>query len=275
MLERAIRSVVSQQGVTLEVLVVVNGNRIEPSLLKQLEDNSDLRVLKREEGNVSAARYHGVCSAKSEFFCFLDDDDEFLPGAMLKRLELFEEHPNADVIVTNGYTYTGRDELHVSVLSAEEINREPAMTLLKMNWFASLAPTFRKATCAASFFNIRYRYFELTYLFFVLISSGKKIVYDASLTYRRFADNPLSSSKSDAYAAFYPTFLQELYALPLEREIKRAINGKYISALNNLSGSHLSGGRMMAAWRAHLECLRRGGWQFLPYTRHLLKALIL
>ena len=109
LLHRAIESIVSQSGVALDVVIVVNGDKFDDDLVANLEDDPRLRVLRRDEGNVSAARYTGLQKAVGDYFCFLDDDDEFLPNALKQRVALFSTHTDADVIVTNGFEFVSCD----------------------------------------------------------------------------------------------------------------------------------------------------------------------
>jgi hypothetical protein len=121
-------------------------------------------------------------------------------------------------------------------------------------------------------FDFQYKYFEWTYLFFLLLSERKRIYFRDALTYRKYEDNPLSISKSVEYGSAYPGFLLKLMALKLEPDVKRGIKAKYLNALNTQANLELSQGRKWRAWQAHLKCLSSGGWRYLAFTRHLLFA---
>jgi glycosyltransferase involved in cell wall biosynthesis len=269
LIRRSLTSVVSQVGVDLDVIVVVNGNRFDPDLLAELQANKTLRIRQRAEGNVSLARIDGLASSTGSFFCFLDDDDEYLPGALRKRVGLFVD--GDDVVVTNGYRHDGQDTPLVPAEIAREANTDPAGSFLRCNWFASPAAIFRAATVERSLFDITLRYFEWTYLFFALLGAGKIIRYHDRLTYRKYEDNPQSVSKSVDYARAYPAFLRGLMGLDLDARIKRLLRAKYVVALNGLSVMELNSGRLGMAWAAHARCLSSGGWKYLPYTHHLLR----
>ncbi|HEV2612553.1 MAG TPA: glycosyltransferase [Noviherbaspirillum sp.] len=268
-IERAIQSVLSQTGVDIELIVVVNGNRYDDGIFTTLQSDHRIKVIKRAEGNVSKARYFGLAAARGAFYCFLDDDDEFLPGAMKTRADFLVKHPDADVVVTNGYINTPDDAPLVRE-SAEQINKDPALAFLRSNWFASPASMFRASTVDLSLLDIEYKFFEWTYLFFLLLSNGKSIKFDPSMTYRVTVDNPLSASKSKEYLLSHATFLGSLQSLNLNSHVKRALIPKYQAALNGAANLHLKDGMMKAAWAAHLKCLMSGGWRYLPYTRRLI-----
>lgn len=273
LLKRAINSALNQSNVALELLVVVNGNKFEQELLSMLETDKRLRIIQIEQPNVSAARYAGICQANGDFFCFLDDDDELIPDTLYHRLSLFYQYDNIDVAVTNGFlNIDGKDFPNVKLGRAEEINKQPGECFLRGNWFASSSALFRTETVDPELFNICLKYFELTYLFFILLSKGKIFHYDEAMSYRLYGDNPLSISKSKEYFAAYPDFLLTLLELPLAGNIKSRINENYLTALNLQSNYEMTQGMLKSAWRVHLKCLLKGGWKYLFYTRHLLVA---
>lgn len=269
-IERAIRSVEAQEGVAVETVIVVNGDRYDKTLLTKLKANTGMKIIQLAEGNVSLARYKGVLESTGKFFCFLDDDDEFLPDAMHQRVSFLTKHQHADVIVTNGFFHQDGDKLWVPPNSSDYINNDPAGTFLKANWFASPASAFRRSSIDTKIFDIKLKYFEWTYLFFLLLSKGKSIQYSESVTYRVYKDNPLSISKSDEYFRSHLEFLRILQQLPLSPTTQKALKAKQVIALNSLSNYHLTRKDWKSAWIAHFQCLFGGGWRFLPYTRHLI-----
>lgn len=265
-IRRALASVYEQAS---EVVVVVNGERSDSSLLKQLRADTRLIVLQLTEGNVSKARLAGLRRSTSPFFCFLDDDDEFLPGALAQRMALFEDR--VDVVVTNGYEHRhGSDQPLVPPAIAATANSDPAGSFLSFNWFASPASMFRASTVGQELLDIKLRHFEWTHLFFSLLLAGKSIRYGDCLTYRKFEDNPLSVSKSAEYAQAYPSFLRSLSTMDLDSRTKGLLKAKTVVALNGLSVMELARGRRRAAWKAHAQCIAMGGWRYVPYTRRLL-----
>ena len=270
LLHRAIESICTQCEVSLEVLIVVNGTRYDQQLISLLEQDMRLRVIRLEEANVSAARYKGVQQATGDFFCFLDDDDEFLPGALSQRVNIFHQRADVDVVVTNGFEHrAGLDSPLVTPGSASEIAENPGESFLRNNWFASPAALFRAKSIDCELFNFSYKYFEWTYLFFLLLAKGKRFFYDDAFSYRKYEDNPLSSSKSMEYSMAYPDFLLSLAELPLAPNITSTIREKYLTALNSRSILEMQQGSWGRAWRSHMKCLLSGGWRYLPYTRKL------
>lgn len=271
LLLRAISSIRAQEGVLVEVLLICNGNRQDGELLAYLERQDGFRVLRMQEGNVSKARYLGVRNVNSDFFCFLDDDDEFLPGCLQQRLMVMTHDLDCDVVVTNGFDHdSGIDVPLVSSELALMINSDICGTFLMQNWFASPASMFRTKRIKAELFDFAFKYFEWTYLFFLLVSLQKRVVFDNVITYRKYEDNALSVSKSIEYALAYPDFLIEVKRLNLSKHVKSAVQEKYVTALNSCSNIYRERGQWFNAWKLHLACLTQGGGRYLSYTRHLL-----
>jgi glycosyltransferase involved in cell wall biosynthesis len=266
-IHRAIRSVLSQQGVAVELLLVVNGTRVDEALYRQLLQ-SKAKVIRLPEGNVSQARYAGVLATHAPFFSFLDDDDEFLPGALACRLASFE--PDVDCVVTNGLERDESDRPLVPATVAQQIPQDPVQAFMQHNWFASAGSMFRRATVEPALFDIDHRYFEWTWLFYLMVAAGKRWHYVDAMTYRVWKDSPVSASASVDYAMANADLLAGLVRLPLPPEVLVRLQRKHQAALNRRSQLHLEQRQRLHAWRAHLACLRAGGWRYLPFTRKLL-----
>ena len=274
LLARSIGSVFAQTGVAVDLILVVNGSRVDQCLLDRWRGEPRLTVHRIDEGNVSRARVAGLRQATGEFFSFLDDDDEFLPDALDLRARLLRAHPEFDVVVTNGFQHENGDLAHVSAEFESAIHADVGGSFLERNWFASPASMFRTATCEISLFDTGLRYFEWTYLFFRLLSAGKRFHFDGRLTYRKYENNPASISRTPQYELAWPTVLRRVLDLPLESRIKGLIRDSRLTALNHSSVLLLRGGCVGEAARLHWQCLMAGGWRYLPYTGRLVVAAL-
>jgi len=80
-IERSVRSVFEQSVPANEVIVVNDGSRPEErAALDALAERYPFRILDKENGGQGSARNAGVAASTSEYICFLDQDDFYLPN---------------------------------------------------------------------------------------------------------------------------------------------------------------------------------------------------
>ena len=273
-LTRAIDSVFLSVNLYIQVIVVVNGEKYDLEAIKALNNDSRLTIIMLPVGNVSLARYEGLMRSAGEFFCFLDDDDELLPDGLTLRANFLKNNNAVDVVVSNGFVSNGGEDIPlVASDKAEQINANKEKAFLEQNWFASCAPLFRASSINPEIFKINLKHFEWTYIFFLLVSLNINLHFIGTVGYRKYEDNQDSVSKSSEYFMAYPGFLLKLFNLNISLNVKKIIRKKYLTALNGLAKHELSLGLLRRAWGTHFKCVARGGWGFLPFTRHLVMAL--
>ncbi len=79
-IERALDSVAGQTVAASEVIVVDDGStQEEAQFLVSLRQKYEFKIVTQENGGQSSARNNGVSSAQSNYVCFLDQDDYYLP----------------------------------------------------------------------------------------------------------------------------------------------------------------------------------------------------
>jgi glycosyltransferase involved in cell wall biosynthesis len=105
MMRQALSSVLGQDSVALEAIVVDEGSSDDtPARLEQIEDER-LTVLRHESPKgLPAARNAAIDRARGEWIAFLDDDDLWAPGKLRTQLAL---------AASNGHTllYSGRFDI--------------------------------------------------------------------------------------------------------------------------------------------------------------------
>lgn len=107
-LEEAILSVINQSYITIEILVIDDGSRVNyaESICAKF---SQCSYFYKENGGLSSARNYGVSKAKGEFIALLDDDDFWESSKIEKQVKVLLEnslvdcvHSSAAVVDENG-----------------------------------------------------------------------------------------------------------------------------------------------------------------------------
>lgn len=94
-LRAAVESVLSQQGVTLEFIVVDDGSTDgTPAILAEIQaSDSRMHVLTQRNAGLTRALIAGCQAARGEFIARQDSDDLSLPGRLARQRELLAADP--------------------------------------------------------------------------------------------------------------------------------------------------------------------------------------
>lgn len=271
-LQRAIAGVLGQKDVAAQALVVVNGNRYDPGCFEALKQLDGITVLYRAAGSAPLAQAAGREAVSTPFFAFLDDDDEYLDGALRLRLAPLLADASLDFVVTDGYRMRdGRDQPVIGDGTAIRI--DPLGALCNQNWMASCGGLFRTSTVSPDYFQDPAPYMEWTYLAFRLTSRLKMHWLDTP-TYR-INDSPASLSKTDAYFRSELDILYKILALPLPSRVRHAVRKKIGRVCHVFVEKSRLNGNAREAWRFHLRSLiQPSGWKYFLYSRKLVQDWI-
>lgn len=271
-LERAIASLLEQNGGGVVPLVVVNGDRYDPELVEHLRQRRDIRFHYLEEGNLPKAIAYGRGKVDTSYFGFLDDDDVYLPDALAKRYCPFEMNPEVDVVVGNGWRESaGKKELIWTDIT--DIEADPAASVLDANWLASCGGLFKTDTVGTECFSAEIRYLEWTYLAFYLALT-RRISFVSEPTFV-VHDSPGSLSDSDAYVDGHSKVLNRMLELEMPRSLRNKLYNKLSDVYHSQSSHYLRRGVISAAWKCHLRSMVgiHGFLRYGLYTRHLLTLM--
>jgi glycosyltransferase involved in cell wall biosynthesis len=98
--KEAVASVLAQNGVAMEVIVVDDGSTDGTSDVLE-SYGAAIRCLKRSHGGVSAARNTGILAAGGEWLAFLDSDDLWRPGKLAAQFDYFSRNPEMKICQTD------------------------------------------------------------------------------------------------------------------------------------------------------------------------------
>ena len=271
-LRRAIASLHASSKESLVIVLVLNGQRADPGLVSEMRARPDIRVEQISHASAPLAQLHGRRCVQTDFFCFLDDDDEYLPGAIDVRLAALDRRPPCDLVITNGFRRTndGREVLVFDKLHEAQV--DPLGTLAFQNWMSSCGGLFRTSSIPASFFENHLNYIEWTWFAFKLALANKSLHVIEEPTFR-IHETVGSLSRSEPYMfAQIELYERMLASIPNQRaDMYRSIMEKMCHAWHGISLHHLQQGHRLKAWSAHIRSLRHPiGWRYASYTRHLL-----
>lgn len=122
-LERALLSVLNQEGVAARPVVVITGGRPDPAAELASSYRAKVHIV-GEPASPGRALGIGRKLTDARFYAFLDDDDELLPHALGTRLGIMRAEPAVDVVVTTGYWLSGgQRRIHIPDITAIRTTR--------------------------------------------------------------------------------------------------------------------------------------------------------
>lgn len=98
-IERTLRSVLSQDYDDYEVVVVDDGSTDRSVEIVRSIDDCRIRLINQENGGPSMARNTGIRHAKGEWLYFIDADDEMEPRTLSHYASLITRFPDADMFL--------------------------------------------------------------------------------------------------------------------------------------------------------------------------------
>lgn len=271
MLKRAINSALAQDPQP-QVTVIVNGKNYDHTLFAELKADPRIELCYSELGSYPAAQRLGRTLVRTQYFCFLDDDDMLLPGSITMRLARAQQNDLPDVVVSNGY----REEPEGDVMYCQHLptpDDDYLLSLLQKNWFASCAPLFRSDRIDITFFDGKSKYFEWTLLAYRLLLAQRMFAFVPQFGFR-VTNSPISLSKDENGTFAQPGLLVSMLQMNPPPQIRRRLRQRLADAHHTCSTVAATRGDQAIAWRHHLRSLTYlSGLRYVSYTRHLIAAI--
>lgn len=117
-----LRSVYAQTGTALEVIVVDDGSTDGSAALVQREF-PQLRLIRRANGGVAAARNAGIAAATGDWVAFCDADDIWLPGKLQAQFDAISAAPGCRMSYTAWFIWHSAEPEPTPALLADLANR--------------------------------------------------------------------------------------------------------------------------------------------------------
>jgi len=266
---RALASLRRQGAVHARPIVVINGGRADPALVRELEGDAGITLLHSAEPSLPRALAAGRRLVRTEFFAQLDDDDELLPGALELRLHRMAHPDRPDAVITNGVIRNAGREWF-SIPDAAAVARDPLSAMIDRNWLLPGSALFRAAAIGEDVFAGTPPYLEWTYIG-LLLASRYRIALLPTPTVVHYEGHAFSMDRSRDCALGRPLAFAAMLQLDLPTAVKRRLRAKRGGAWHTASEVARLAADHRAAWAAHLHSLvAPGGWRYAIYTRYLL-----
>ena len=255
-------------GLDYSIIVVANGPRVSASVLEWLATRPDVEVIRLRSGSHPLARRVGAEMSNCEFLGFLDDDDELMPGMLERKIAHFRDHPEVDVLVTDGWrvSSSGTTKIFPQLRA-----RSPDLvqTMMQTGWGAC-AITLRSQSVALSAFDAEFRHMEWT-LTTLILARRYRFGFLDEPTYRYYETTPNSLSKSSEHRLAEPEVWRRLAKEFTGTSYEAYALRRYAKACHAVSHGFALQGKMGEALRFHAESLlSKGGLMYLPFSCRLL-----
>lgn len=159
-IEKCLRSVLSQDYDNFEVVIVNDGSTDRSAEIVKGIDDSRVRLIEQVNGGPSKARNTGVRNAKGEWVVFLDADDEFMYGALSVFGDLIEKYISADFLTCSYYVRTAGGTMIPHEMHDEDVkNNFKASYLHRFHTRTGIA-VYRKELVLKNLFDEHLRRFE-------------------------------------------------------------------------------------------------------------------
>lgn len=173
-LERAIESVLAQEGVDIEYIVIdpgsTDGSR---EIIERYHDRLSTVIFEPDAGPADGLN-KGLALSSGDFFYYLNSDDRVRPNAFKEAAEEFHNNPHLDVVYANGYATDENDNIVRKIYS----DRKPTTLTyaLGVSVFVQQSTFFRtRALRDVGGFNVDNRCCWDGELMFNLMSARKNI----------------------------------------------------------------------------------------------------
>lgn len=111
-IENTLNSVLKQSFTNFEVIIINDGSTDKSESRVLAFSDNRIKYKKTENGGVSKARNKGIEMAVSPLIAFLDADDIWLPDHLFDLKKLYDDFPNAGLILKNYiFVYAGNHQV--------------------------------------------------------------------------------------------------------------------------------------------------------------------
>lgn len=195
-IDDAIKSILSQQNITLELIIIDDGST--DNSVKQLKkyNNNIIKIYSKENGGAASARNFGLKKATGKYIMFLDSDDYISNKNICCECINIMESQSLDILIfsfkyynqiSNKYTIpynysqfatttSNKTDLFIELISHGIFPASPCFRIIRRNYLIENNITFREGYIAE----------DIDWFIKTIINTSKiKVINDHSYIYRK------------------------------------------------------------------------------------------
>lgn len=119
-----LRSVFSQSYTNYEIVIVDDGSTDGSAAVVESLSDPRIRLIRQENGGVSAARNRGIAEARGKYIALLDADDEWRPEYLETIATLIRKYPQCDVFATGYETIDSDRNVSKTIINKLKIDSD-------------------------------------------------------------------------------------------------------------------------------------------------------
>jgi GT2 family glycosyltransferase len=109
-IERAIESILIQNYRNFELIVVDDGSTDRTADIVKNFKHESIKYFLKEHSGLASARNVQIQKSNGAFIVTLDSDDMMTPDFIARHLQMFEQHPEADLVYCDDYLIDEKDK---------------------------------------------------------------------------------------------------------------------------------------------------------------------
>lgn len=125
LIEKTVRSVLSQRGVSFQFIIVDDGSGLETKkVLNSYRDIAEIKLLEQPNSGLTSALIRGCKAAEGQYIARIDIGDEMLAGRLAAQAEVMDQDPTIGLVCSSVELVTEVGEALFTVTSSgEELER--------------------------------------------------------------------------------------------------------------------------------------------------------
>jgi alpha-1,3-rhamnosyltransferase len=216
----SINSVLAQTYKDIELIVIDDGSTDgSVELLKDLASRNNFKLILKENEGVCATLNRGLVLSSGSYITFIASDDYMPPNRIIEQLQVFELHPDADVVAGRIHVVDERSHV-ISTKNVRGLGFISLDQMFKKNMIFAPTAMLKKTVFEKYGFYREDYLFEDYYMWLKILSSGGKI-FNSDKVWAYYRIN--SGNLEKRFNWYYKGYIQTLSDYLPEARAQKAI----------------------------------------------------